>query len=199
MSTWAELIGTRVTGIRTHRGMSLSGLAREAGVSKATLSGLEAGTGNPTLDTVERLALALAIPVADLLISDERGTRVVRSNRESQPADRHSVQLLARVSGIQNWEVWNLSLPPGTHFSGVPHSPGTVELIRVAAGSLHAGPNNDSHELHPGDLIEFAGDCLHEYTAGPNGAEAIVSLGSTGDRGHAGAPASPSGHAGDPS
>ncbi|RZU60872.1 helix-turn-helix domain-containing protein [Zhihengliuella halotolerans] len=181
MSTWAQSIGTRVTGIRTHRGLSLSRLAREAGVSKATLSGLEAGTGNPTLETIERLALALAIPVTDLLVSTERATRVVRAPRDAAPAER-SVQLLARVAGIRDWEVWNLTMPPGASFQGVPHAPGTVELIRVAAGSLRAGPDDEPHDLHPGDLIEFAGDCLHRYVAGPAGADVVVSLGSSGDQ-----------------
>ncbi|MFR9803164.1 helix-turn-helix domain-containing protein [Pseudonocardia sp. RS010] len=42
--------------------MSLSELARRASVGKATLSGLEAGTRNPTLDTLHAVAPAPSRP-----------------------------------------------------------------------------------------------------------------------------------------
>ena len=42
----------RLRALREERGISLSTLARLAGVGKATLSGLENGTRNPTLETL---------------------------------------------------------------------------------------------------------------------------------------------------
>jgi transcriptional regulator with XRE-family HTH domain len=42
-------VGRRLRALREARGTSLSALARAAGVGKATLSGLENGTRNPTL------------------------------------------------------------------------------------------------------------------------------------------------------
>ncbi len=62
-------VGRRVRELREHRGMSLSELARRAAVGKATLSGLEAGTRNPTLDTLQTIATALDLP------PDERAKR----------------------------------------------------------------------------------------------------------------------------
>lgn len=179
MSSWSQSVGTRITAIRTQRGISLSALAKKAGMSKATLSGVEAGTGNPTLDTVERLALALAIPVADILVTEAPRTRVVRGRKE--PATAPDTKLLARVSGSRDWEFWTLRLPAGDSFTGVPHAPGTVEIIRVTTGVLTAGPDGEAAVLEAGDLVEFAGDCAHSYLAGPDGAEAVVALGSTAE------------------
>lgn len=53
--------------LRRDRGLSLSDTARASGVSKATLSGLEAGRGNPTLTTILGLARALEVSAGRLL------------------------------------------------------------------------------------------------------------------------------------
>lgn len=53
-------IGRRIRRLREERGISLSALARAAGVGKATLSGLENGTRNPTLETLWAITAELA-------------------------------------------------------------------------------------------------------------------------------------------
>ena len=57
--------------LRDRRGLSLGNLARAAGVSPATLSGLEAGRGNPTMATLLNVARALGVPASRLLSEDE--------------------------------------------------------------------------------------------------------------------------------
>ncbi|WP_349828233.1 helix-turn-helix domain-containing protein [Brevibacterium litoralis] len=178
MSSWSHTVAQRVTAIRTQRGMSLSALAKAAHMSKATLSGLENGKGNPTLDTIDRLALALAVPVADLLVAQAPRTRLVRAEDPST-ATGPFTQLMARVPQSLDWEFWTLVLRPGESFAGVAHHAGTIEVIRLAAGSLTCGPDDEPVVLGPGDLLEFAGDCAHTYRAGTHGAEALVALGTT--------------------
>ena len=48
--------------------MSLSALAREADISKSTVSELERGNGNPSLDTLWSLAKTLNIPIGYLFV-----------------------------------------------------------------------------------------------------------------------------------
>ena len=47
-------------------------LAEEAGVTQALVSAIERGRANPTLDSLERLALVLGVRVAELFGEDER-------------------------------------------------------------------------------------------------------------------------------
>ena len=61
------MVGPRVAALRIERGWSLSELARRASLGKATLSGLEAGTRNPTLDTLHAVAAALERPLTAIL------------------------------------------------------------------------------------------------------------------------------------
>src|ERR1022692_2726565 len=49
---------------RMTREMTLSALAEQAGVAKSTVSLIERGQGNPSIDTVWALAAALGVPFA---------------------------------------------------------------------------------------------------------------------------------------
>jgi len=52
---------------RERAGLSLSELARSAGLAKSTLSQLESGTGNPSLETLWALSVALDVPFSRLI------------------------------------------------------------------------------------------------------------------------------------
>src|SRR3954469_24313391 len=53
--------------LRVAARVSLSELSRATGVGKATLSAIENGRGNPTVETLAALAAALGVPLVDLL------------------------------------------------------------------------------------------------------------------------------------
>lgn len=62
----AERIGTRIRQEREGRGWSLAELARRTGIQPPNLSRLENGKHVPSLDTLQRVADALGVRVADL-------------------------------------------------------------------------------------------------------------------------------------
>lgn len=51
---------------RRHRGLDLTGLAKQAGVAKGTLSEIESGKKIGRLDTLRRIARVLAIDLDDM-------------------------------------------------------------------------------------------------------------------------------------
>src|SRR6185503_7983617 len=135
------------------------------GLSKATLSQLEAGNGNPTLDTLDAIAVALAIPLTDLLSRDGApGTVHIPATEADEEGPTR--ELLRRISGGHSLELWRLRLPPHSAFEGIPHAPGTIEHLLVANGQITAGPSDDPRVLGPGDLLAFAGDAPHAYSTG---------------------------------
>lgn len=151
---------------RRQRGLTAAELARLAGLSKGTLSALEAGTGNPTIETLDAVAVALHIPLADLLARDTDTGPVHLPGTEAD-GDAPTRELLRRVGSGHSLELWRLRLPPGTAVDGIPHAPGTVEHLIVASGAVRAGPVAGPCELRAGDLLAFAGDGPHRYeTAG---------------------------------
>ena len=74
-----ERIGSRLREARKTRGLTVAELARRAGMKRPNLSRLEHGRHRPSLDTLERLAEVLGIPVASLL-----GRQVFETDAPSQ-------------------------------------------------------------------------------------------------------------------
>lgn len=150
-------VGPRVTALRTGRGLSLSELARRAGVGKATLSGLEAGTRNPTLETLQAVTSALGLPLTALVTPGPvRGAAV-------------EVTLL-RVfdDGPVTYELYRMYLPAGTAQTSPAHHAGVTEHVTVFAGTLLAGPVSAPRRAGPGQHLEWPADTPHAYAASPD-------------------------------
>lgn len=60
----------RIREIRELRKFNKSQLAKKAGVSKATISKIENYKESPTIETLEKIAIALDVKVSDLLDED---------------------------------------------------------------------------------------------------------------------------------
>src|SRR5919197_1417246 len=81
MTAPSEVIGAALRDLRGRSGVSALELARRSGVARGTIAALEAGEGNPTVDTLYALANALGVPLSDLLdrAPEEPGVHVVRA------------------------------------------------------------------------------------------------------------------------
>src|SRR5437588_5016735 len=75
-----ELLAANLRRLRIARHLSLSELPRATRMSKATLSGIENGRANPTVETLAGLATALRVSMSDLLAEPPLGEiRIVRA------------------------------------------------------------------------------------------------------------------------
>jgi len=68
-----RLLADNLRLIRVMRRLSQTVLAEEAGVTQSLVSAIERGRANPTLDSLERLALVLEVQLGELF--DESETR----------------------------------------------------------------------------------------------------------------------------
>jgi transcriptional regulator with XRE-family HTH domain len=66
-SPLSSATGARLREIREARGLSVSELARVTGLGKGTLSELESGRRNPTLQTLYTVTTALGVPLSAAL------------------------------------------------------------------------------------------------------------------------------------
>jgi DNA-binding XRE family transcriptional regulator len=146
--------------------MSLSELARRAAVGKATLSGLEAGTRNPTLDTLHAVAAALDLPLTTLLSGSPSTIRGAAVEME-----------LLRVfdDGPVTYELYRMRIPAGLTQESPAHHVGVSEHATVFSGLLVAGPLDQPLTAGAGDHVEWAADVPHGYAAaGPADVEASL-------------------------
>jgi transcriptional regulator with XRE-family HTH domain len=169
--------------IRTEReraGLSLSGLARMAGIAKSTLSQLESGMGNPSVETLWALSVALDVPFSRLVDhpSRPRVTVVRRGEGVAVASERahYVATLLASCPPNARRDIYLLSVEPGPPRESDPHSPGTVEHAVVGSGRALIGPTGEPVELGPGDYIAYPGDIPHICDALEPGTTVIMVL-----------------------
>lgn len=62
------IVGWNLRRLRVERGLSQERLALAAGIDRAYVGRVERGSENVTITTLEAMAIALAVPVADLLV-----------------------------------------------------------------------------------------------------------------------------------
>ena len=162
---------------RARAGLSLAELARRAGIAKSTLSQLEAGAGNPSLETLWALSVALDVPFARLLDPPRPPVRVLRAGEGPAVAAQHSdyaATLLSPCPPHARRDLYRVTAEPGTPRTSDPHSPGVVEHVVLSAGRALAGPAEDPVELHPGDYLTYPGDQPHTFEALEPGTSAVL-------------------------
>lgn len=157
--------------------LSASELARRAGIAKSTLTQLEAGRGNPGVETLWALAVALGLPFAELITPPAPDVQVVRADQGVATHAEHSdftATLLATCPPGPRHNIYRLELGAGSSRYAAAHIPGTIEHLTVLQGQLSAGPRHSPTRLAPGDYMRFPGDIDHVYGAGPQDAVALL-------------------------
>lgn len=153
---------------RARAGLSLSEIAHRAGIAKSTLSQLEAGNGNPSLETLWALCVALDMPFSRLLDPPRPAVQVIRAGEGPVVAAERSdyrATLLSAGPATARRDVYRITAEPGRPRVSQPHTPGVVEHIVLAAGRALVGPADAPIELRPGDYIAYPGDAGHVFEA----------------------------------
>ncbi|MFI2077801.1 MULTISPECIES: helix-turn-helix domain-containing protein [Streptomyces] len=163
-----ESIATALRRERARAGLSLSEVARRAGVSKSTLSHLEAGNGNPSLETLWALCVTLDVPFSRLLDPPRPHTQVIRAGEGAAVAaagsDYRATLLAASPPGARR-DVYRIDAGPGTVRASDPHMPGVVEHVLLASGRALVGVTGEAVELRPGDYVAYPADLPHVFEA----------------------------------
>lgn len=168
LNTPISIIANALVRERQRAGLSLAEVARRAGIAKSTLSQLEAGNGNPGIETLWSLCVALNIPFSRLMEPEARRMQVIRRGEgptvTADLADYQAVLLATCPPGARR-DLYLLQVQPGSDRCSQPHSPNTNEHIIVAKGRALVGPVDSPVELNVGDYITYPGDEPHIFRA----------------------------------
>lgn len=159
--------------------MSASALARDAGISKSTVSELERGNGNPSLDTLWALAKTLHVSLGALFMGQTgRGEaelkRVIDAPVIAHDGEEFVAQLLTSWRNSGEVEVSVVTLAPNAVRQSRGNSPGVVERAICMSGLVEVGPDALMTLLEPGDMLTFRADQPHRYRARSDGGRLIV-------------------------
>src|SRR5580704_2759125 len=156
-----ELIAASLRRERRRSGLSLTEVARRAGIAKSTLSQLESGTGNPSLETLWAICVALDAPFSRLLDPPRPQILVIRADEgptvSAAQADYQATLLAACPPGARR-DVYRIAAEPG-------HARVSEEHVVLSAGRALIGVAGEPVELGPGDYICYPGDLKHVFEA----------------------------------
>ncbi|GAA2901208.1 helix-turn-helix domain-containing protein [Microbacterium esteraromaticum] len=162
---------------REGAGLSVSELARRASVSKATISQLESGAGNPSVETLWAIGDALGVPFATLVEDRAPASRLIRLGDHAgvpSAASPYLATLLSAAAPGTRRDIYLIQAEPGEPRRSLPHHTGTTEHVVLVSGEALIGPADAPELLHPGDYLSYAGDAAHIFEARSPGTSAVL-------------------------
>ncbi|MBD1321250.1 helix-turn-helix domain-containing protein [Gordonia hankookensis] len=172
-----QIVAASLKRERTRAGLSIGELARRAGIGKSTLSQLESGDGNPSVETLWALSTALGLQFSALLDAPVHPVEVIRFGDgpviPAAAAD-YSATLLSTARPGTRRDMYLIRAEPGEPRVSAPHSRGVVEHVVISAGRARVGPTDAAVELGAGDYVSYAGDIEHVFAALVPGTVAVM-------------------------
>lgn len=163
-------LGARLRDLRIERDLSMSELARQAGVGKGSLSEIEAGRRNPTVETLYAICQPLGVPLTALLGEDPGADSVSEGGLRT-------VLLSVRHLPDCTVEVFRVEFPAGADHSSPGHGAGVTEHLTVVTGAMRVGPLGEERIVEAGETHTWLSDAPHRYTTvrGPGEAVLVIS------------------------
>jgi transcriptional regulator with XRE-family HTH domain len=158
-------MGGRLRTIRTRRRATLREVAERAELSESFLSQVERGVASPSVASLQRIAGALGVSVADLFEpdGDRSRPRVLRkASRPSLELGTRGRKYLLTPRPLENLEVFIGELEPGGATADEPYTHGdSEELVVVLAGTIELQLEERLFTLETGDSIEYRSAAPH--------------------------------------
>ncbi len=174
-----DQVGPRLRAARQARGWTLEDLSSRAGVSASTLSRLEAGKRQASLELLLPLTRQLGMRVDDLLPADQGDPRVRRA------VERREGMIIAPLtlehSPVRAFKIVYPPLPTAP----APRVHDGYEWLYVLSGCIRLALDGAEHVIEPGEAAEFDTRVPHSISATGDGPAEVVSIFSaTGERIH---------------
>jgi XRE family transcriptional regulator, regulator of sulfur utilization len=158
-------IAENILDLRKKRNLTQSKLADISGIPRSTITYIESGEGNPTIQAIAALASGLQVSIEELM--SKRSSNVVYLSKENVPLISKSgggVQikklLPEKVAGM---EFETVEIKPNSRMRGTPHVPYSREYMYCMKGAVEIAVAGEKYSLSAGDVIAFPGDSPHSY------------------------------------
>lgn len=157
-------VGTQVRSRRKELSLSLRELGEEAGVTAGFLSQVENDQVSPSLNSLQKIATALQVPMFYFL-NDKQGGRVVKVDQRRKLYFQNS-QIgydLLTPDFSRKMMAFIIHMGPHARRVALPLAKPTEQWMHVQEGQLKIVVGEEEHLLGPGDTIYYDGDLLREF------------------------------------
>ena len=162
-------IGNVIRKIRKQNHLTINEVSELAGISSGMLSRIERGDVSASLDTLEKLAKVVGVPISAFfkdydvpegsaqLVKKNTGMEVIRRGTKKG----HTYQLLAYEQGPKkSFEPFLIKMDDKSEvFPSFQHE--GIEFIYMLRGKLEYRHGSKTYILQPGDSLMFPGDIPH--------------------------------------
>ncbi|MBM7783695.1 helix-turn-helix domain-containing protein [Tenggerimyces flavus] len=173
-------VGPRLKRIRTQRNVTLAALAERTGISKSTLSRLEAGQRKPSLELLLPIAQAHKVPLDELVEAPATGDPRIRV-KPFKAHGRTYAPLTQQPGGLQAYK----ALIPADQTEPELRVHEGYEWVYVLSGKLRLVLAEHDIVMGPGEAAEFDTRLPHWLgSAGNEPVEVLSLFGRQGERIH---------------
>jgi transcriptional regulator with XRE-family HTH domain len=164
----AAAMGARVRAIRQRLGLSSTELALRAGLSVGVISQIERGQANPSLRTLERLRLALDVPLMVLLEgpgsagAEPAFVRRRHARPQLMVGDMGLCKEILSPPDTDGLRFMVVTMPPGAQSVDVLIGPGQKAGL-VLKGQISLTVHDEQVQIAEGDSFQFSSDVKHGF------------------------------------
>jgi XRE family transcriptional regulator, regulator of sulfur utilization len=173
-------LGGTIRRLREGQGLSLRTLASRTGFSASFLSQVENGQASPSIASMERIASALGVTLAQFFHGAEAAPTIVRADTRVQLTSEWSK---ARIEGLAGDSTGRLdavliTIEPGGMSGKHPYLPAREEFAIVLDGTVVLTLGSTDHVLNTGDAVTILAGVARRWQ-NPNEAPARVLVASS--------------------
>jgi transcriptional regulator with XRE-family HTH domain len=157
-------LGARIRVLRLARGATLRQLAAQAGVTESFLSQVEREVTSPSIASVQRIARALDLAIAELFTEEAPYGRVVRRADRRQIAypGLRAIDEFITSDMTARLQVILSTIEPGGGTGDEPYAhESDEEVVIVLSGQLELWVAGEHHVLEEGDSIAYSSRLPH--------------------------------------
>ena len=159
-------VGSKVRELRQQRGLSLRALAGLCGISPNTVSLIERGTSSPSVDTLQRPASGLGVPIVTFF---ERGDSEARqiltptADRTRSKAPGMTIEHLGAGLPGHAFASFLITMEPGASTDVTPMEYSGAEWVYCLEGRVAYQVEGREYQLTAGDNLLFDASLPHRW------------------------------------
>lgn len=173
-------VGSRLRELREQRDLSLRALAERCQVSANTVSLIERGLSSPSVDTLQRLAKGLGVPIASFFETGRPPARLVLSRSANRVRNRFAGMAIEHLgSGLADYAFASflITMEPDTSTQTATIEHSGAEWAYCLEGVVEYEVDGQAYRLAPGDSLLFDATLPHRWrNRGPTQARMLLAF-----------------------
>jgi transcriptional regulator with XRE-family HTH domain len=165
MEKVSKFLAENIISLRKTRGHSQGDLAKLANLPRSTVTYLESGSANPSLNNLIKISKSLGVKMEELLSIPHLGVQHFTQDDLKIEKKSQGKVLIQKIltDPIPGMDIDKLELGARSSYKGVTHIKGTKEYFTCISGQITIYVDGEKYDLKSGEVLSFPGDLNHSY------------------------------------